>query len=286
MEATTFLKEEDAEFQLVEGRPVSFPASPRALLGRAKGDEFESRCPCRTTSRTRSCGASRPATGHIKETKEEVLPELDDEFARQVGEGFASLEALRDAGRGRPARGAGARRPSTATTTRSSTCWPSAPSSSIPPVLVEREVERLLEDQAGACDAAPSKRRRAAGALPRARSASRGGDPAELRPMAERRVRRSLVLSEVAEAEHIDVTDEEVEAESNGSPPAPAPRRTSFAASSRTSARRIAEAVADNAKDAGAAGGDRLGRGRRPDAERPQAATAASRGARTEPAEA
>jgi len=35
----------------------------------------------------------------------------------------------------------------------------------------------------------------------------------ELRPIAERRVRRSLVLSEVAEAEHIDVTGEEVEAE-------------------------------------------------------------------------
>ena len=36
---------------------------------------------------------------------------------------------------------------------------------------------------------------------------------AELRPIAELRLRRSLVLSKVAEAENIEVTDEEVEAE-------------------------------------------------------------------------
>jgi trigger factor len=36
---------------------------------------------------------------------------------------------------------------------------------------------------------------------------------AEMRPLAESRIRRSLVLSEVGEAEHIEVADEEVETE-------------------------------------------------------------------------
>ncbi|GAG04324.1 unnamed protein product, partial [marine sediment metagenome] len=77
-----------------------------------------------------------------------------------------------------------------------------------PPVLVEREVDRLLQEQAG--------------------PAQQGGDlerylqrvgkseeelRAELRPPAEERVRRSLVLSQVAEAENITVGDAEVEAE-------------------------------------------------------------------------
>ncbi len=80
-----------------------------------------------------------------------------------------------------------------------------------------RETERLLQEQSGTT---PSARSRAGAAsrdeleryLQRV-GKSEEGLRAELRPLAEERICRSLVLSEVTEAEHIQVTDAEVEAE-------------------------------------------------------------------------
>jgi len=79
---------------------------------------------------------------------------------------------------------------------------------------VERETERLLREQsdAGRSGRGGSSRddlERYLHQIGKSEEEVR----AELRPVAEKRLRHSLVLSELAEAEHIEVTDAEVEAE-------------------------------------------------------------------------
>ena len=208
----TFLKEDDAEFQLVEGRPVSFPGFADGLLGHAKGDEFDVEVPVPDDiSDAKLKGGQARYHVRIKETKEVVLPALDDEFARLVGEGFASLEALQ-ARVESDLRDVLEREAEHQYHDQVVDLLAERAQLDFPPVLVEREVDRLLRDQAGASTGT----NRDAEQLER--YLHQVGKPVaeirgELRPIAERRVRRSLVLSEVAEAEHIDVTGEEVEAE-------------------------------------------------------------------------
>jgi trigger factor len=137
------------------------------------------------------------------------------EFARLVGEGFPSLQALRsrvaDDLKEALERDAEHRYHDAALD-----ALVERAGLDYPEVMIDREVERLLQEQSGA-GTAPG-RRRGAGREELERYLQRIGRSeeeirAELQPMAQRRVCRSLVLSQLGEAEHIDVTDDEVAAE-------------------------------------------------------------------------
>ncbi len=207
-----FLTEEDVEFQLVEERPVSFPGFAGGMLGHSKGDEFDLEVPVPEDIQDEKMkGGTARYHVVVRETKAVILPEPNDEFAKQVGEGFESLEALRTRvetdlreGLEREAEHQYHDQVIDLLAERANLDYP--------PVLVEREVERLIRDQAGASTGTSKD----AGQLER--YLSQVGKPQEeileeFRPIAERRVRRSLVLSEVADAEDIDATDEDVDAE-------------------------------------------------------------------------
>jgi trigger factor len=74
--------------------------------------------------------------------------------------------------------------------------------------MLEAEVERLLHDQVGHQDHGPEMERYLA-------QIGKTEDEVkeELRPIAETRLRRSLVLSQVAEAENIEASAEDIDAE-------------------------------------------------------------------------
>jgi trigger factor len=214
VDSTTLVHEDDAEFQLAEGRSLSLPGFSEALIGREKGTEFEVELTVpEDAPDERLRGRTARYQVAIKEVKQEVLPELDDEFARQVGEGFSSLAALRSRIEEdlRKALESEAEhryhdQALDALVVRAET--------EFPPVLVERETERLLHEQSGAgrSGRGGSSRddlERYLQQIGKSEEEMR----AELRPLAEARVRRSLVLSELAEAEHIEVTDAEVQVE-------------------------------------------------------------------------
>jgi len=208
--------EEDVEFQLIEGRPISLPGFAEALIGKEKGAEFECDIPVPDDAPTEELrGKQAHYKVHISETKQEVLPELDDEFARQVGESFPTLADLH---------------------TRVESDLREAleqeaehhyhdevigklvalASIEYPPVLVEREVDRLLRDQSSAgqpsARGGPTAREQLERYLQRM-GRSEEDVRAEMRPIAEQRVLRSLVLSQVAEAEDIHVEDPEIQEE-------------------------------------------------------------------------
>ena len=96
VDETVLVNEDDTEFQLVEERTISLPGFAEALIGREKGAEFEFDLSVpEDAPDERLHGHQAHYRVRIQEVKQEKLAELDDEFARQVGEGFADLAALR-----------------------------------------------------------------------------------------------------------------------------------------------------------------------------------------------
>ena len=71
------------------------PESPRESSARRRGAPKEIPITVPEGDRPLS-GKSGTFAITVKEVKQEVLPDLNDEFARGVGEGFESLDALRD----------------------------------------------------------------------------------------------------------------------------------------------------------------------------------------------
>ena len=214
----SFVHEEDAEFRLIEGQTVSLPGFAEALIGHEKGDEFEFELTVPDDAPDeRLRGQQAHYRLHLKEIKQENLPEPDDDFARQVGEGFADFAALRsrveDDLREALENEAQHRYHDRILEALADQVQPE-----YPPVLVERETERLLQEQSGVVQSQQSGRGGSTAQETLERYLQQVGKSeeelrAELAPIAEGRIRRSLVLSEVTEAEHILVADEEVEAE-------------------------------------------------------------------------
>src|SRR3990172_2496843 len=87
--------EEDTEFHLREGATVLLPGFAEGVIGAPKGvaKEFELTMPAGSQPLS---GKTANFTVTVKEVKQERLPEVNDDFAREVGEGFPSLQALRD----------------------------------------------------------------------------------------------------------------------------------------------------------------------------------------------
>jgi trigger factor len=131
---------------------------------------------------------------------------LDDTFAAVVGEGFPSLEALRERLesdlRQSAEQEADARHGEKVVDGLVTTA-----SLEFPPVLTERETEQLLRERVSASGFGDVERY-----LKQVRK-SEEEVRQELRLQAVERIQRSLVLSKVAETEAISVSEEDVDAE-------------------------------------------------------------------------
>jgi trigger factor len=199
---------QEAEIQLSEERDVLFPGFEEQLLGKKKGErlEFDLDVPAEV-SEEKYKGKQVRFTVTVLEAKEEVLPELDEEFAKAVGDGYESVDALRarireDLERAEQERiDAGYHEAILAQMLEKAKL-------EYPPVMVDAEVDRLLHDQFGHVQ-------HEANFGQYLRSLGRTEDQirAEFRPIAEGRLRHALVLSQAAEDEKIEVSDEDVAAE-------------------------------------------------------------------------
>jgi len=148
--------------------------------------------------------------GHFKvnlsEIKEENLPELNDDFASQVSPDFKTLDALRgEIVKSLQLRGEERVRMDFEEKVINTAIEQS--NVEYPPVLVELEINRILNEQ-----------------VRQLQMSGRGMDEylqsinktaeqlhEELRPVATKNVAASLVMSKVAEAESIEVTDSDIE---------------------------------------------------------------------------
>jgi trigger factor len=208
VEDEILVQQQEAEVQLVEERDVIFPGFEEQVLGHKKRDalEFDLAVP-ETVNSEKFAGKQAHFTVTLLETKEEVLPDLDDEFTKQVGEGFETVDALRQRIREDIQKSEEEQRDNRYHDEILNQLVEQA-TVEFPPVMLESEIDRLLHDQAGHIERGEGLDRYLAG-IGKTEEEVR----AELQPIADVRLRRSLVLSEVSEAENIEVTPEDVEAE-------------------------------------------------------------------------
>lgn len=213
VEGRQVLSEEDAELQVRPDALASIPGVYDRLLGMTKDEtaEFDATLP-EDYRRADLAGKPIHYTITVLDVKAEILPDLNDDFAKEVGEGFASLAALRE----RLATDARSRREEEArrkVQEQAVEQLVAGTTFEYPPQLVEREIEHMLRDitrpQSGNDPRAMERFLQQVG-----RAESEIKD--ELRPTAEERVKRTLALARLAELEGITVSEADIEAELNG----------------------------------------------------------------------
>lgn len=140
--------------------------------------------------------------------KEKVLPELDDELAKGVGEGYESLEALRAKvlqdltdQRGRAARHAFQENSLEEVIKGASV--------EVSDLTIDREIDHLLEDEAQAAQGRNADIETYLSNVGKSREEIRE----ELRPRAQERLTRFLVLRSLAQTEDIEVGPGEIDGE-------------------------------------------------------------------------
>jgi len=207
LDGRRIFSEDDAEFRLRPGATILLPGFAEQLPGSEKGVRREISLAVPEDYPQRSlAGKTCLCTLLVKEIKQERLPELDDAFARQAGEGFASLAALREWLES-DLRQAAEAEADARYQERVADAVVAGASVQFPPVLVEREVDHLLRERAGASGAKDVERYLQQMRQPEEEVRQ------ELRLQAVQRIQRSLVLAKLAEVEGITVSEEDIDAE-------------------------------------------------------------------------
>lgn len=208
LEGETFLNEKGQLYLVQEDLPFPLPGFAQQLVGMEKGqtNEFHLSYPD-DYQVTELAGKDYSVRVTVHEIKEKHLPDLNDEFARSLGEGLESLDTLQErikanlkALADENSRRSFEDRIIKEIAARSRITFP--------PIMVEQEVNRFLAELArrfGGGDA---------GLEAYLKSSGKTEDEVreEFRPIAEERITRSLILGKVAEDARIEVLAEELDA--------------------------------------------------------------------------
>ncbi len=207
----TFVEETGISYMVQEGVTYPAPGVPEQLVGMSAEEtkEFTISVPDDFTIRDLN-GKDAHFTVTVREVKEQNLPDLDDEWAQGV-EGFGddefeTVDALRERIRSDLTERTEAQARAefeedilekfaeTATVT-------------YPPIVVDMEVDRILQDQ--------DEQMRGMGMSLAAYAQSTGQGVEQLRdsvrPQAEQRVLRGLLITNLAESRDIEASDEEID---------------------------------------------------------------------------
>ena len=208
-EGRPFLNQNAAPYLVMKDWSVPLPGFPEQLLDMNKSDtrEFVLMFPDDYPDKNR-IGKSVNFKVTLSEIKEKQLPVLDDEFAKSVGTGFDSLEALKErvtqdlkSNVEREARGALENQVLDAVVGIARLEYPD--------ILVDHEIEHLVQDDRSV----PRDPQGRIDDYLRAIGQSAEEFSEHYREEATRRVVRSLVLGKVSEQEQVAVSPEEIDAE-------------------------------------------------------------------------
>ncbi len=207
----TFVEETGISYMVQEGMTYPAPGVPEQLVGMNAEEtkEFTVSVPDDFTVRNLN-GKDAHFTVTVREVKEQNLPDLDDEWAQGV-EGFGDDEfETVDALRGRIRSDLTER---TEAQTRAEyeenilEKFADVATVTYPPIVVDMEVDRILQDQ--------DEQMRGMGMSLAAYAQSTGQGVEQLRdsvrPQAEQRVLRGLLITDLATAVGIEASDEEID---------------------------------------------------------------------------
>ena len=193
---------------LILGQERLIPGFETNLVGLKAGDttEFDITFP-EDYGEPSLAGQTAHFAVDLKELREKILPELDDDFLASLGD-FATFDALRDDIRQR-LEGNALDRARHGFADRIIEYAVANATVDLPDVLIDQEVEVMHDEFRGSL----ARQGITEEAYLKATEKTDDDLHAEFRPNAEKRVKTLLVLSKIADAEGIEVPDADVEAE-------------------------------------------------------------------------
>ncbi len=202
IEGKPFINQPGVQYEVLRDQPLPVPGFAEQLVGMKGGGEkeFKLKLP-EDYPRAEVAGKEAHFKVKVSEVKQSRLPPLDDEFAALVNPELKTLGLLRE----KISASMRLRAEEKAKEEFEERVIDGVVSESqveFPPLLVDMEIARLLDQQARWLQAS-------------GRRLNKSGEELreELRPLATKRVTRSLVLEKVAEEEKIEVSDGEIKAE-------------------------------------------------------------------------
>lgn len=210
------IDQENLDYPLIETLQVPVPGFAAELVGLSAGDskEFEIIPPAPEKADDAENEAESEPSLPIKfrvtvhEVKGKSLPELSDDFAKDLGEEFENLEALRT----RIQDNLRQRRLNERASAIEDKVVAAALEQAqleLPPGLVDREIESLAEDQ----ERLLASQRLSIDDYLRITQKSAVDVRADLEEVARKRLSQRFVLDEIAKREELTASDEEVEAD-------------------------------------------------------------------------
>jgi trigger factor len=209
IEEKPFINQQGVQYQIRHDQSLPVPGFAEQLSGMKGGEEkeFKLQLP-EDYSRAELAGKEAWFKVKVSEIKQQRLPELDDEFASLVNPDLKTLDSLRE----RISDNLRLMAEEEAKRKFEERVVEAAVESSqveFPPVLMEMEIARLLDQQARQLQTSNMGLEEYLKRVGKTEEDLRE----ELRPLATKRVTGSLVLGRIAEEEKIEVSDVEINAE-------------------------------------------------------------------------
>jgi trigger factor len=207
VEEKPFVKKLGAQYQILRDSVSPAPGFAEQLVGMKKEEEkdFKLKLP-EDYLQNELAGKEASFNVKVSEIKEEKLPELDDELAQQISAEYNTLDVLREEV-SKSLKQRGEERARMDFEEQVVNAVVEQAQMSFPPVLVEMEINRILNEQARQLQISGRGLEEYLSSVNKTEEEMRE----ELRPVATRNIQASLVLGKVAEEEKIEVEDSEID---------------------------------------------------------------------------
>jgi len=209
VDGAAFVNRKGVQYLVVRGASAPAPGFAEEIVGMKKDDEksFTIKLPG-DYMRKEFAGKEAHFTVKMLEVKQEILPELDDDFAAKLGSEIKNLKDLKaEVTRNLKLRAEARARADFEEKVIEAVV--AASRVEFPPVLVDAEIHRMIHERARQFEQQGANLEEYLKSIDKTESQLHE----ELHPVATRRVTQSLVLSKVAETEKIEVSEKEIDEE-------------------------------------------------------------------------
>ncbi len=209
IENKPFINQKGAQYQVLRELPLPAPGFAEQLVGMKRDEEKEFKLQFPVDYPRGELAGKEPSFKvRVTEIKQERLPELNDEFAKEISPDFKSLDSLRE-------------KVSTNLRLRAEEkarmdfeervieAVVDITELEFPPILVEMETDQLINQQLRRWQMGGKGLEEYLSSINKTEEELRQ----ELHPLATKRVTRSLTLGRIAEEEKFEVSDAEISAE-------------------------------------------------------------------------
>jgi len=209
IENEPYVNQKGAQYQVIRELPLPAPGFAEQLVGMKRDEEKEFKLQFPSDYTRKELAEKEPSFKvRVTEIKQEKLPELNDEFAKEISPDFKNLDLLRE-------------KVSTDLRLRAEDkaridfeervieAVVATTELEFPPILVEMETDRLINQQLRRWQMSGKGLEEYLSSINKTEEELRQ----ELHPLATKRVSQSLTLGRIAEEEKFEVSDSEINAE-------------------------------------------------------------------------